>query len=203
MEKIHVDVYQHYNLFNKQHPQFTPADANVFAEIKSNVTGCITHVMDCECYIVNKKWYLREVSVFDLKTNELYMYQIYYFANEVSYNKSMAYQINVVHGLPLIRGKVTNDFFRCSNVLFFLSQHFQNSNTLVACKGGTIEYKTLKSMNVKSINIEILGCPKYENLLSKYNIEHIKCCKYHKSNLFHCSGHEVEVFTRFINEIKG
>ncbi len=67
MEKIHViDVYQHYNLFNKQHPQFTPADANVFAEIKSNVTGCITHVMDCECYIVNKKWYVREVSVFDI-----------------------------------------------------------------------------------------------------------------------------------------
>ncbi len=78
-----------------------------------------THVMDCECYIVKKKWYLREVSVFDLKTNELYLYQIYYFANEVSYNKSMAYQINVVHGLPLIRGKVTNDFFRCSDVLFF------------------------------------------------------------------------------------
>ena len=117
MEKIHVDVYQHYNLFNKQLSQFTPADA-VFAEIKSNGTGCVTHVTDCECFIVNKKWYLREVSVFDLKTNELYMYQNYYFANEVSYNKSMAYQINVVHGLPLIRGKVTNDFFRCSDVFF-------------------------------------------------------------------------------------
>ncbi len=87
-------------------------------------------------------------------------------------------------------------------VMFFFKPTLSNSNTLVAYKGRTIEYKTLKSMNVKSINIEILGCPKYENLLSKYNIEH-KCCKYHKSNLFHCSGHEVEVFTRFINEIKG
>jgi hypothetical protein len=158
--------------------------------------------MDCECYNVNKTWYLREVSIFDMKRFELYMYQIYYPDDEVIYNKTIAYQINVIHGLPLIKRKITMDFFRYDEVLIHLRQLFLgNGNVLVGYKGGVVEYNVVNKMGVNSINIELLGCPKYEELLSRYNVEQ-KCCKYHKSNFFHCAGHEVELFARFINEIK-
>ena len=55
-------------------------------------------------------------------------------------------------------------------------------------------------MGFKSINLEILGCKRYDQLLSIYGIA-AKCCCYHLLGDYHCSKHEVEVFALFIKEI--
>ncbi len=44
-----------------------------------------------------------------------------------------------------------------------------------------------------AVNIELLGCPKYKDLLLEYNTKQ-ECCVYHLNNTFHCSGHEVKMF---------
>jgi hypothetical protein len=81
-----------------------------------------------------------------------------------------------------------------------LRQKFIQNADLIAYKGGTIERDLLNSMGFKSINLEILGCERYYQLLTKYGIV-AKCCPYHLSGKYHCSKHKVEVFTRFIRSI--
>ena len=57
-------------------------------------------------------------------------------------------------------------------------------------------------MNINSCNIELLGCPKYEQLLSEYDVKHT-FCRYHINNTYHCSAHEVQMFAKYVNEVKG
>jgi hypothetical protein len=46
---------------------------------------------------------------------------------------------------------------------------------LVAYKGGVIERDLLKFLGTKGINLEILGCDKYNNLITKYGILPVRC----------------------------
>jgi hypothetical protein len=55
-----------------------------------------------------------------------------------------------------------------------LRQEFIQNADLIAYKG-TIERDLLHHMGFKSINLEILGCEKYDQLLTKYGIV-AKCC---------------------------
>ena len=77
---------------------------------------------------------------------------------------------------------------------------FIKNADLVAYKGGTIERDMLASMGFKGINIEIIRCDKYANLLTKYGILS-ECCPYHMYDTCHCSKHEVQVFIYFLQDI--
>ena len=158
----------------------------------------ITHIIDCEGYSGQHKTYLCEVSVYDIKNYMCVSYQIYmpqlYF-NENS--RTVRYQIEHVHGLPVVRERISDDFYTYGEVMAMLERQFLSFADLVAYKGGTIERDLLSSMGVKSINIEVLGCPKYTQLFTLSGIDHW-CCRYHIYNSFHCSAHQVEVFKHFI-----
>jgi hypothetical protein len=58
----------------------------------------------------------------------------------------------------------------------------------------------LNKMHVNSINLEVLGCPKYSTLLSKYGVLQHDCGYHLRNGVYHCSGHEVELFAHFVNE---
>ena len=75
----------------------------------------------------------------------------------------------------------------------YLKEILLDNNILVGYKGVGVEYNLLKKIWVKSLYIELLGCPKYEQLLEKYDVKH-ECCKYHINNSFHCSANEVKIF---------
>ncbi|CAB4020405.1 Hypothetical predicted protein [Paramuricea clavata] len=107
------------------------------------------------------------------------------------------YQVKNIHGLPVVvHTRRTNDFLLYTEVWEFLRNEFIESADLVAYKGGTIERNLLRRLGAKGINIEILGCDKYVNLLAKYGILPVRC-QYHNPGDYHCSRHEVEVFALF------
>jgi hypothetical protein len=82
-----------------------------------------------------------------------------------------------------------------------LRRTFENAK-LVGYKGGTIERDMLNHMPIGAINLEVLGCPKYVTLLDKYGIAQQDCGYHIQNGVYHCSGHEVQLFSYYINELK-
>jgi hypothetical protein len=107
------------------------------------------------------------------------------------YDRGVCYQIRRIHGLPIVRRRVDDNFYLYDEVMQRLYDMFKNAD-LIGYKGGTIERNMLNKMCVNSINLEVLGCPKYSLLLSKYGVEQ-HTCGYHLRNgdVYHCSGHKL------------
>ena len=183
---------------NKQLFQRTLDDIDVLLKIKKHVLNSVTHIMDCECYTVNKRMRLREVSIHTVLTKETFIYHTYHLKGEIPYTKTVNYQIHKVHGLPIVHSKITKDFYTTDEVYVFL-KHLSGKNVLVAYKGGRVEYDILTELNTKSVNLEVFGCPKYRELILKHNMKQ-ECCCYHLNDSYHCSGHEVKMFARFVSE---
>jgi hypothetical protein len=119
--------------------------------------------------------------------------------NEKQY--TIRYQIRNIHGLPIVRERLTDDFFTLEESMTFLTKEFTSNADLVAYKGGDIERNLLNNMGVHCINLEVLACPKYADLLTNYGYVQ-ECCPYHLADTYHCSRHEVKVFTHFVKELK-
>ena len=84
-QKILDGWYEH--LLNKQlNLCKNRSDLRKLKKISKNVPKCIGHILDCECYNIRKKVYLREVSIFNMKTDKVETYQIYYCTDEISAN---------------------------------------------------------------------------------------------------------------------
>jgi saccharopine dehydrogenase-like NADP-dependent oxidoreductase len=155
--------------------------------------------MDCEAYTIAKAHYLREVSVHRLSDNQTFSYQIY-TPNLCFYDKNIAYQVKHIHGLPQVHTRRTNDFLLHNEALKILRDEFLARADVVAYKGGIIERDLLKRLGTKGINLEILGCDKYSNLITEYGISPVRC-RYHNVGDYHCSRHEVQIFARFLRTI--
>ena len=163
----------------------------------------ITHIMDCEAYTWCKKSFLREVSVLCRSNNIVTTYQIY-IPNVTLFDENdrgVRYQIRVIHGLPIERHRVDNNFYSYYEMLSILRKMFRNAD-LVGYKGGNIERDLLNMLGISCINMEIMACPKYEQLLSRYNVEP-KTCGYHikSGRQYHCSRHEVKLFSQFLDTL--
>jgi hypothetical protein len=189
-------------LFQRKHNQLNGDEMNAVNAYRKIIASRITHVIDCEAYSNSaKKIFLREVSVYHVKTHECSSFQIimpFVLFNEKQY--SIRYQIKNIHGLPMVKERLTNDFFTLEEAMTFLTKEFTSNADLVAYKGGDIERNLLNNMGVRCINLEVLTCPKYVDLLTKYGYQQ-ECCPYHVAQSYHCSRHEVKVFTQFIEEL--
>ncbi|CAB4007373.1 Hypothetical predicted protein [Paramuricea clavata] len=186
--------------FEKQHNQIQNWEKNHVRKYQKDIVSRITHVMDCEAYTLGKNQvYLREVSVYRIRDKKTFSFQIY--MPDIYINpKVVHYQIHHVHGLPVVREKNNEDFLQYRDVYKVLCEEFMTSADLVGYKGGTIERDLLKKLGTKGINIELLGCEKYANLITKYGITPERC-PYHLYGDYHCSRHEVQVFAHFLNEL--
>ena len=137
-----------------------------------------------------------EISVWERLSNHVYMPNPLLFDD---YDYSVNYQIRKINGLPIERQRVDDNFYLYVAVMQILYGMFKNAD-LIGYKGGTIERDMLNKMRVNSINLEVLGCPKYSTLLSKYGVVQHDCGYHLRNAVYHCSGHEVELFARFVNE---
>ena len=189
------------NWFVKQHSQIQEWEKEYIQQYQKDIVNRITHVMDCEAYTIAKdKVYLREVSFYRVRDKKVCSFQIY--MPDLYLNpKNVYYQIKYIHGLPLVHRKYNNDFLQYYEMFQVLCEEFMTSGDLVGYKGGTIERNLLNKLGTKGINIELLGCDKYANLITKYGVEPERC-KYHNSGDYHCSRHEVEIFARYLEELK-
>jgi hypothetical protein len=108
--------------------------------------------------------------------------------------------VKYIHGLPQVHSRRTQDFLLYNEVLKFLRDEFLARADLVAYKGGIIERDLLKRLGTKGFNLEILGCEKYSNLITKYGISPVSC-RYHNAGDYHCSRHAVQIFALFLQYI--
>jgi hypothetical protein len=186
-------------IFQKQHAEITARDLAVISIHRDSLLQRITHIIDCEAYTWKKKTFLREVSVWEKINNSIKTYHVY-MPNPTlfdAYDRSVIYQIRKIHGLPIERRRVDDNFYLYAEVMQILWGVFKNAY-LIGYKGGNIERNMLDKMRVKSINLEVLGCPKYSALLSKYGVAQHDCGYHLHSGVYHCSGHEVELFAHFV-----
>jgi hypothetical protein len=186
--------------FQLQHVEI---NKNVLKNVKDAsavLKSRITHVMDCEAYIWHKKIFLREVSVLCRSTNMTTTYHIY-MPNVTLFDENdrgVQYQIRVILGLPVERHRINNNFYLYHEMIDILRELFKTTD-LVAYKGGTIERDLLNMLGISCINLEIMGCPKYECLLSAYNVKHEDCGYHITRGKYHCSRHEVKLdFRNFL-----
>lgn len=146
----------------------------------------ITHVFDCELFCVGKQKFLRECSVLNLHKNVIRNYHVYYLHEELKWSKTIAFQVNKLHGLPLIRYNKTSNFYTQDKCIRMLDELFAlTDNCFVAYKGGTVERELCQRFGIACINLELLKCPKFE-LLEKIG----KNCSHHLNNktfAYHCS----------------
>ena len=184
------------SLFARQHNQLKDNEQQYVDEHKNNIINRITHVIDCEAYTLSKAHYLREISVHRISDNRTFSYQIY-TPDLHLYDKNIVYQVKYIHGLPQVHTRRTKDFLLYGEALKILRDEFLARADLVAYKGGIIERDLLKLLGTKGINLEILGCDKYSDLITKYGISSVRC-HYHNAGDYHCSRHEVQVFAFFL-----
>jgi hypothetical protein len=188
-------------IFQKQHGEITAKDLYLVSTHRNSIAQRITHIIDCKAYMWQKKPFLREISVWERLSNQIKTYHIY-IPNRLlfdEYDYSVNYQIRKIHGLPIERRRVDDNFYLYVEVMQILYGMFENAD-LIGYKGGTIERDMLNKMRVNSINLEVLGCPKYITLLSKYGVVQHDCGYHLRNGVYHCSGHEVELFARFVND---
>ena len=192
-------------LFQKQHSEISECDYGWIAVNMGYVTGRVTHIIDCEAYstLLKKKRFLREVSVWCKKLDSVRTYHIFMpnrnLFNEHAY--TVNYQIRKIHGLPIVRTRVDKDYYLYDEVMCILRQTLSKGD-LIGYKGGTIERDLLQGLGLKGVNLELMRCPKYSNLLTKYGVEQQDCGKHLFKGENHCSGHEVQLFGRFVKNLE-
>jgi hypothetical protein len=188
--------------FQLRHSEISEKVLRNTRDVRNTLKLRITHIMDCEAYTWCKKSFLREVSVLCRSTNIVTTYQIY-IPNVTLFDENdrgVRYQIRVIHGLPIERHRVDNNFYSYYEMLSILRKMFRNAD-LVGYKGGNIERDLLNMLGISCINMEIMACPKYEQLLSRYNVKPETCGYHIKRGQYHCSRHEVKLFSQFLNTL--
>ena len=188
--------------FQLQHSEISEKVLKNVRDARNTLKLRITHIIDCEAYIWHKKYFLREVSVLCRSTNIVTTYQIY-IPNVTLFDENdrgVRYQIGVIHGLPIERHRVDNNFYLYHEMINMLRKIFESAD-LVAYKGGNIERDLLNMLGVSCINMEIMACPKYERLLLKYDVKHDDCGYHIAKGKYHCSRHEVKLFSQFLDTL--
>jgi hypothetical protein len=188
--------------FQLQHAEINKNVLKTIKDASAVLKLRVTHIMDCEAYVWHGKFFLREVSVLCRSTHMTMTYHIY-MPNVTLFDENdrgVQYQIRLIHGLPVERHRINNNFYLYHEMIHRLRELFK-TDALVAYKGGTIERDLLNMLGVSCINMEIMGCPKYECLLSAYNVKHEDCGHHITRGKYHCSRHEVKLFSQFIDRL--
>ena len=192
------------NIFEKQHGEISECDYGRVERDIRNIANRVTHIIDCEAYSVHpKKRFLREVSVWCKLSDRVTTYHIF-IPNRNLFDENaytVKYQIRKIHGLPVVRKRLDKDYYLYDEVMYLLRKTLATGD-LVGYKGGTIERDLLRGLSLKGFNLELMMCPKYSTLLTVYGVEQRDCGKHLFKGENHCSGHEVQLFGRFVKGLE-
>ena len=75
----------------------------------------------------------------------------------------------------------------------------EGNRTVVGYKGGHVEKDLLQALNIPSLNLETLGCPRYDVLRIQFLSESLlPSCGFHKDDkLHHCPVTECHAFWKW------
>ena len=166
-------------------------------------------VLDFEGFFINKTFHPRELGYFTW--NEAYGRHA--FRELVPHQdlcekdkRTVNFVINKIHGLsyqpsPQERGQHPRVIPSMIQDLY--GDYSTPDRTLVAYKGGHVEKDLLNKLNIPCLNLETLGCPKYDVLRS----QDLKCekllpsCGFHKDDtIHHCPVTECHAFYLWYKE---
>lgn len=186
----------------------------------------VTHILDLDGFFVENGFLCKELALIEVGTNRLLSEQ---FRLGRSFDQlsdadktSVAYVSAQIHHIPFTDDP-EYDRLQQQEVLYTLHQflstsYYEMQDIVVGYKGGTLELILLHMLKVNSLNLECIGCPKFDHLMrmpvyrsliddAMCDLEQIDCPLHRRYNLEdrddqrsrypHCAKHEVCVFRRW------
>lgn len=187
----------------------------------------ITHILDLDGFFLQNGFVCKELALIEVATNCLNSEQFRLGRELEQLSKTerqhVAYVTRNVHRIPF--RDTSNDRLSQQDVVHTLRQFLETAYQPLDCltvgyKGGNIEAILLSRLNVRSVNLELLNCPKFNDLVLQPtyqplmrdvypDLEQIQC-SLHSFNAnanandddndcvsWHCAKQEVCVFRRW------
>ena len=111
---------------------------------------------------------------------------------------------NKIHGLsyqPTQAEHAYHPMLLKSLVKKLYQKHKTNTRTVVGYKGGHVEKDLLEKLNIPSLNLETLGCPKYDVLKTQFE-SLVPSCGFHKDDkVHHCPVTECHAFWKWYQSL--
>lgn len=182
----------------------------------------ITHILDMDGFTLNGIFLCKELSLIEICTGMLHYER---FRLNRTYEQLSTQEKNVanfvshkIHGIPFV--DTSEDIYGqemiAARLLTFLSKGTHSLNGIVVgYKGGNLEASLLESMGIVHFNLELIGCPKFDALMTDPRYEFLKSavvprdrcsditCNLHTiarhepSQVYHCCREEVTMFRRW------
>ena len=205
---MNLDVLKAANQNRNQREDFTK-------EEQQHLLNCITHVMDCECFVIDGRVFYREVSICDLSKNKVETYHLYdnTFPKFLDLNYKQRHCVirqSSIHKMYYHTHECFDAKFAAQDALEGIKLTLTSSNDqiVIGYKGGDFERRLCRFFGCFGVNIKFLDCPKFE-VLHNLIFEHKgrekkkKICRFHTrlcyaTDNFHCAQQEVILFSCFV-----
>ena len=165
-------------------------------------------ILDLEGFFLNKTFHVRELGYYTWNEEHgrhAFFIPIPYKALNDKDRRTVHFVSQHIHGLsyqptpdephqdPLVIGQLVKDihdmYVKCS----------EGQRTIVGYKGGHVEKDLLQKLNIPSLNLETLGCPKYD-ALKTHSL--LPSCGFHKDDrVHHCPVTECHAFWKWYQSI--
>jgi len=168
-------------------------------------------IWDLEGFFINKTFQVREVGYYAWNREygrHAFSIPIPYKELSVQDKRTVNFVIRKIHGLsyqPLEaehyqKPEVLEDLIK--NIY---SRHKIGQRTVVGYKGGHVEKDLLMKLNIPSLDLETLGCPKYDKLRHIISSERVlPSCGFHQDeSIHHCPVTECHAFWFWVTNIFG
>lgn len=170
----------------------------------------ITHIMDTDGFMVNGHFLCKDLAIIASEHNvnpTSASFRLRRRFHEIPRKDQVSaiYVRNHVHGLPF-KDIGVEPYEQCEIGKVVKSITDFSSSTVVAYKGGHIERDLLTSIGIPSVNLEDLGCPKYDALIHNpqyRELDKVGACRLHQAvagtkrtntGAYHCPSREVVAF---------
>ena len=162
-------------------------------------------ILDMDGYTVERKFYCKQLGM--LKVGDAYVKSIFFDTGLRWSNlsekdiRSAVYVRTCIHKLPFgvpTEFKPVDFAILVGSSVIFTIWSRSTKESLLAYKGGHIERDLLERLNILSINLETLGCPKACDLFD--DMIWLETCGNHTvlNAYAHCSKVEVEAFGQWV-----
>ena len=163
-------------------------------------------ILDLEGFFLNKTFHVRELSYYSW--NEQHGRHAFFIPvpHETLNNKdkrTVDFVKTKIHGLtyrPTPEEHFQNPLILGILVQTLYDNYKTDKRNVVGYKGGHIEKDLLQKLNIPSLNLETLGCPKYN--VSRTRYEHLTdSCGFHADpTLHHCPVVECHAFWKWYKD---
>lgn len=169
----------------------------------------IRYIIDIDGFPKENNIFFKEVAIYDLEYNIVNLYHILLPVEFLAQgkNKTINFCMKNIHGMEFRNYTTDISYYE---LIYNMKRMNRYEGFIWAYKGGTVEKKLLDELHFDSINLENLGCPKFEKILDSLNSNFLisnglsNCPRHihfiHKKRICHCSAVEVKIFAVWLKK---